>query len=158
MCRPYLHKTNGFLIKMGLLCPEDLPDSSLPKIPSDRSRVRFPAHRDPDHRLGLRLGRLFLASSLSPQVKKLSPRKLSVVDEVFKGCLPPDPLIRAEPLLWLQRLYLGQLFPALFSAARKDFSSSGSPCAGKKAVLVATFSLGRLVCSFHEAGIIVKFL
>jgi hypothetical protein len=55
-------------------------------------------------------------------------------------------------------LDLGQLFPALFTPPRKDFSSSGSVGAGKKAVLVTTFSLGRLVCSFHEAGIIVKFL
>jgi hypothetical protein len=53
---------------------------------------------------------------------------------------------------------LGQFFPALFPAARKDFPSSGSPRAGKKAMLVTTFSLGRLVCSFHEAWIIVKFV
>jgi hypothetical protein len=53
---------------------------------------------------------------------------------------------------------LGQLFPALFTAARKDFTSSGSPRSGKKAMLVTTFSLGRLVCSFHEAWIIVKFV
>jgi len=48
-------------------------------------------------------------------------------------------------------LDLGQLFPALFAPARKDFSSSGSPRTGKEAVLVTTLSLGRLVCSFHEA-------
>jgi hypothetical protein len=53
---------------------------------------------------------------------------------------------------------LGQLFPALFTAARENFSSSGSPRAGKKAVLITTFSFGRLVCSFHEAWIIVKFV
>ena len=55
-------------------------------------------------------------------------------------------------------LDLGQLFPALFAAAREDFSPPGSPRTGKKAVLVTTFSLGRLVCSFHEAGIIMKFV
>jgi hypothetical protein len=77
---------------------------------------------------------------------------------MFEGCLPADALIRAEPFFWLQRLYLGQLFPALFPTAREDFSSSGGPRAGKKAVLVATFSFGRLVCSFHEAWIIVKFV
>jgi len=77
---------------------------------------------------------------------------------VFKGCLLADTLIRAEPLLWLQRLYLGQLFPALFTPPGEDFSSPGSINTGKKAVLVTTFSLGGLVCSFHEAEIIVKFL
>jgi hypothetical protein len=76
---------------------------------------------------------------------------VSFLDEIPEGRLPADPLIRTELLFWLQRLYLGQLFPALFPAARKDLSSSGSPCAGKKAVLITTFSLGRLVCSFHEA-------
>jgi len=86
-----------------------------------------------------------------PQIKKLSSSELSSLDEIFEGRLPADPLLRAEPLLWLQRLDLGQLFPALFPAAREDFPSSGSPRAGKKAVLVTTFSFGRLVCSFHEA-------
>ena len=83
---------------------------------------------------------------------------MSSLDEMFEGCLPADPLIRAEPLLWLQRLYLGQLFPARFTAAREDLTSSGSPRAGKKAVLVTTFSFGRLVCSFHEARIIMNFV
>ena len=78
--------------------------------------------------------------------------------EMFEGCLPANPLIRAESRFRFQRLYLGQLFPALFAATRKDFPSSGSPRAGKKAVLVTTFSFGRLVCSFHEAWIIVKFV
>jgi len=55
-------------------------------------------------------------------------------------------------------LDLGQLFPTLFTATRKDLSSSGSPCPGKKAVLVPTFSFGRLVCSFHEAWIIMNFV
>ena len=145
-------------MKIGLLLPEDLPDPPLPSIPSDRSRVRFPAHRDPDHRLWSRRRRLALTASSSPQVKKLSARKFSLLDEVFKGCLLADTLIRAEPLLWLQRLYLGQLFPALFTTAREDFSSPCGLRAGKKAVLITTFSLGGLVCSFHEAGIIVKFL
>lgn len=77
---------------------------------------------------------------------------------MFEGGLTSDPLIRAEPFFWLQRLDLGQLFPALFTAAREDFSPPGCPRTGKKAVLVTTFSLGRLVCSFHEAGIIVKFI
>jgi hypothetical protein len=81
---------------------------------------------------------------------------LPVLDEIFEGCLPADPLIRTEPFFWLQRLNLGQLFPALFPTACKDFPSSGSPRTGKKAVLVTTFSFGRLVCSFHEAWIIVK--
>ena len=83
---------------------------------------------------------------------------MSFLDEMLEGRLPADPLLRAEPFFWLQRLYLGQLFPALFSAARKDFPSSGSPRTGKKAMLVTTFSFGRLVCSFHEARIIVKFV
>ena len=76
---------------------------------------------------------------------------------MFEGCLPADPLIRTEPLLGLQRLYLGQLFPALFTAAREDFPSSGGPRAGKKAVLVTTFSLGRLVCSFHPVKSPIRF-
>ncbi len=83
---------------------------------------------------------------------------MSFLDEIFEGRLPADPLSRAEPFLWLQRLYLGQLFPARFTAAREDLTSSGSPRAGKKAVLVTTFSFGRLVCSFHEARIIMNFV
>jgi len=55
-------------------------------------------------------------------------------------------------------LDLGQLFPPFFTAAREDFSSPGGPFSGQKAMLVTTFSLGRLVCSFHEARIIVKFV
>jgi hypothetical protein len=93
-----------------------------------------------------------------PQIKKLPPSKLPPIDKMLEGCLPTDPLLLAEPFFWLQRLYLRQLFPALFTAARKNLASSGSPCAGKKAVLVTSFSFGRLVCSFHEARIIVKFV
>ena len=63
-----------------------------------------------------------------------------------------------KPFGRLQRLDLGQLFPTLFPAAPKDFSPACGLGAGKKSVLVATFSFGRLVCSFHEAGIIVKFV
>ncbi len=55
-------------------------------------------------------------------------------------------------------LDLGQLFPPFFTARCEDFSSSRRLLSGKIAVLVTTFSLGRLVCSFHEAGIIVKFV
>ena len=145
-------------MKIGLLFPEDLPASPLPSIASDRSRVRFPAYHDPDHRLNSRRHRFVRAATARPQVKKLPASETAFLDEVFEGCLPPDALIRAEPFLWLQRLYLGQLFPALFTTPRKDFSSSCGVGSGKKAVLVTTFSLGGLVCSFHEAGIIVKFL
>jgi hypothetical protein len=53
---------------------------------------------------------------------------------------------------------LGQLLPALFATACEDFPSSSCPRAGKKAMLVTTFSFGRLVCSFHEAWIIVNFV
>ena len=142
---------------MGLLFSEDLSDASLPRIPPNRARIRFSAHHDSDHGLCLGPLRLVFAASVSPQVKKLPASKPPLLDEVFKGCLPADTLIRAEPLLWLQRLYLGQLFPALFPAPRKDFSSPCGFGAGKKAVLITTFSFGRLICSFHEAGIIVKF-
>jgi hypothetical protein len=55
-------------------------------------------------------------------------------------------------------LDLGQLFPPFFTARCEDFSSSRRLLSGKIAVLVTTFSFGRLVCSFHEAGIIVKFI
>jgi hypothetical protein len=142
---------------MALLFPEDLPDSPLPNVPANRPRVRFPAHRDPDHGPCFRRHWLACPAPLNPQVKKLPPKKKALLDEVFKGPLPADTLVRTEPFFWLQRLYLGQLLSPFFAAPRKDFSSSGSPRSGKKAVLVTTFSLGRLVCSFHEAGIIVKF-
>ena len=62
-----------------------------------------------------------------------------------------------KPLGRFQRLDLGQFFPTLFPAAPKDFPPACGFGPGKKAVLVATFSFGRLVCSFHEAWIIVKF-
>ena len=145
-------------MKLCLVLPKDLSDASLPKIPSNRRGLRFPAHGNSDGDLFLRC-RLFFAGSLAdPQIKIFPSSELSSLDEMFKGCLPADALIRAEPFLWLQRLYLGQLFPALFPASRKDFPSSGGTRAGKKAVFVATFSLGTLVCSFHEAWIIVKFV
>jgi len=53
---------------------------------------------------------------------------------------------------------LGQLFPAFSPAAPKHFITAFGPGAGKKAVFRTTFSFGRLVCSFHEAWIIVKFI
>ena len=152
------HQTNRFWVKLRLLLPENLPDTALPKVPSHCGRIRFAAHHDPDHGLLFQSRAFFVVMLADPQIKKLSSSELSSLDEIVEGRLPADPLLRAEPLLWLQRLDLGQLFPALFPAAREDFPSSGSPRAGKKAVLVTTFSFGRLVCSFHEAGIIMKFV
>ena len=144
-------------MKLGLLLAKNFPNTSFPNIPPHRILIRFAAHHDPDHGL-LQRPVCLVVPFADPQIKKLSSSELSSLDEMFEGRLPADPLIRAKPLFGLQRLYLGQLFPALFTAARKDFSSSGSPCAGKKAMLVTTFSFGRLVCSFHEAWIIVKFV
>jgi hypothetical protein len=141
-------------VKLGLVLPKYFSDASLPKISPNRGGLRFPAHDDPDR--GSFLCRSLAVSLADPQIKVFPTSELPSLDETFEGCLPADALIRAEPFLWLQRLYLGQLFPALFSASRKDFPSSGGTRAGKKAVLVTTFSLGRLVCSFHEAWIIVK--
>jgi hypothetical protein len=145
-------------MKLRLMVSKNLPNASLPKVPPDRCRLRFPADDNSDRRPLSRHRQLFTVSLANPQVKKLPPSEPTFLDEIFKGCLPADALIRAEPLLWLQRLYLGQLFPALFPTTRKDFPSSGGPRSGKKAVLVTTFSFGRLVCSFHEAWIIVKFV
>ena len=141
-----------------MLPPKDLPNAAFPNIPPDCRGVRFTTHHDPDHGLCFQRRSFFVVPHTDPQIKKLSSSETPFLDEIFKGCLPADPLIRAEPLFRLQRLYLGQLFPALFATARKDFSSSGCPRSGKKAVLVTTFSFGRLVCSFHEAWIIVKFV
>jgi len=154
----HLYQANRFGAKQRLVPPEDLPDASLPPIPTHCGRIRLTAHHDPDHGFLFQSRFPFVVPHANPQIKKLSSSELSSLDEMFEGCLPADPLIRAEPFFWLQRLYLGQFFPALFAAARKDFSSSGCPRAGKKAVLVTTFSFGRLVCSFHEAWIIVKFV
>ena len=138
--------------------PKDLPDAPFPKIPPDGARIRFPAYHDPDHGFWLRC-RFFATLTLAnPQIKKLSASEQSFLGKVLESCLPSDALLRTEPLFWLQRLYLGQLFPAFFAAARQDFSSSGSLCSGQKAVFVATFSFGRLIGSFHEARIIVTFL
>jgi hypothetical protein len=79
---------------------------------------------------------------------------LSFFDEALEGCLPPDPLIRTEPVHRLQDLDLGQLFPAFFAAPRKDFSSTLGARACKKPVLVPAFSFGRLISSFnHRAGL-----
>jgi len=153
-----LHQTNRFWVKLCLMLPKDLTDTALPKVPPHRCRIRFPVHDNPEHGLFFQSRSSFVVPLGDPQIKKLSSSELSSLDEMFEGRLPADSLIRPEPLLGLQRLYLGQLFPALFAATRKDFPSSGSPRAGKKAVLVTTFSLGRLVCSFHEAWIIVKFV
>jgi hypothetical protein len=158
LCVTNLHQTNRLLAKLRLLLAKDLSDTAFPNIPPNRCRIRFFTDHDPEHRFFFQHVGFFAVALTDPQIKKLSSSELSALDEIFEGRLPPDPLIRAEPFLWLQRLYLGQLFPALFTAARKDFSSSGSPRAGKKAMLVTTFSLGRLVCSFHEAWIIVKFV
>jgi hypothetical protein len=135
---------------------EDLPNAAFPKVSLNRSRIRFPAYHDPNHRFcfGRRLPNV--SSWSNPQIKKTSPNKFSFFSEKFEGCLPADPLIRAEPFRWLQRLDLGQFFPALFPATPKDFSSSSRPCSGEKTMFVATFSFGRLICSFHEAWIIVK--
>jgi len=149
LCVANFHQTKRFRVKAHLILPKDLPDAAFPSVPPNRGRIRFAAYHDPDHGLFVQ-GRPPLVVPLSgPQIKKLSPSELSFLDEVFESRLPADPLIRAKPLFGLQRLYLGQLFPALFTAAREDFPSSGSPRAGKKAVLVTTFSFGRLVCSFH---------
>jgi len=114
------------------------------------------AHGYPDHGLCSE-SRPRIVTFANPQIKEIPSSEAPFLDETFEGFLPADPLLRAEPLLGLQRLNLGQLFPARFPAARKDFPSSGSPRAGKKAVLITTFSFGWLVCSFHEARIIVKF-
>lgn len=147
----HLHQTNRLRSKVRLLLAEDLTDAALPNVPPHRGRICFAADHDPDHGLFSQRRAFFVVPLADPQIKKLSSGEASALDEMFEGCLPANPLIRPEPFLWLQRLYLGQLFPALFSATRKDFSSSGGPRSGKKAVLVTTFSLGRLVCSFHEA-------
>ena len=153
-----LHQTNRCGKKLRLIFPKDLPDASFPNVPPHCCGLRFSAHHDPDHRLFFRRRFSAFAAPHKPQIKKLPPSELPPLDEMFKGRLPAYPLFHAEPLNGLQRLYLGQLFPALFATARENFSSSGSPRTGKKAVFVATFSFGRLVCSFHEAWIIVKFV
>ncbi len=141
-------------MQLFLLFLEDLPDASLPKIPPDRSRVRFSAHGDPDHRPCFPRQGSEVAASCGPQIKKLPASELSCFDEALEGCLPPDPLIRTEPVHGLQRLDLGQLFPAFFATPRKDFSSTLGARAGKKPVLVPAFSFGRLICSFnHRAGL-----
>ena len=148
---PDLDQTYGFPVKLRLMFLEDLPDAAFPKVPFDRPRIRFPGHHDPDHGLRSRRRLSDFAGLTGPQVKKASPNEMSFFGEKFEGCLPANPLIRAEPVFWLHRLYLGQFFPALFPSAPKDFSSSGRPRAGKKAMLITTFSFGRLIGSFHEA-------
>ena len=55
-----------------------------------------------------------------------------------------------------KELYLRKLFPAFSPSAPKDFSSSLGPCPGKKAVLGSSFSLGRLVSSFHPVRSPIK--
>lgn len=141
-------------MKLFLLLLEDLPDAPLPKIPPDRFRIRLFAHGDPDHRSCFPCRRAGGIASRGPQIKKLPPSELSFFDEALEGCLPPDPLIRTEPVHRLQDLDLGQLFPAFFTTTRKDFSSALSARAGKKPVLVPAFSFGRLICSFnHRAGL-----
>jgi len=147
--RSDLDQTYGSPDELPLMFLEDLPDAALPKVPFDGPRIRFPGHHDPDHGLGFRRRLPDLAGLTSPQVKKASPNEISSFGEKLEGCLPADPLIRAEPFLWLQRLYLDQFFPALFPSAPKDFSSPGRPRTGKKAMLITTFSFGRLVSSFH---------
>lgn len=158
MGRPDLDETGRVLKELRLSCAKDLLNATFPDVPADGSRIRFPADRNTDRRLHLLCRSSALTTPLRPQIKKLSPSKNAFLDEILEGGLTSDPLIRAEPFFWLQRLDLGQLFPAFFTAAREDFTSSGCPRTGKKAVLVTTFSFGRLVCSFHEAGIIVKFV
>lgn len=146
-----LYQANRLGAKLRLLPPKDLPNTALPKVPPHRGRIRLLAHGDPDHGLLSQSRASAFVPALDPQIKVFPSGESSSLDETLEGCLPADSLIRAEPLLWLQLSDLGQFFPARFTAARKDFPSSGSPSAGKKAVLVPTFSFGRLVCSFHEA-------
>ena len=149
-CGADFDQTNGLSMKLCLSLPEDLPDSPLPKVPPDRFWIRFPAYRDPDHGLCLSRRLFDIAASSGPQIKKLPSSELSFLNETLEGCLPADPLIRAEPVPGLQRLDLGQLFPALFTTTRKDPASALGPRTGKKAVFVPTFSLGRLIGSFNH--------
>lgn len=124
------HKAHRPGIELRLMLPEDLPDAAFPNIPPHGCRIRFTAHHDPEHRLVVQCRSSRFVPPEGPQIKEFSSSELSSLDEIFEGRLPADPLLRAEPFIWLQRLYLGQLFPALFAATRKDFPSSGSPRAG----------------------------
>ena len=48
------------------------------------------------------------------------------------------------------RLDRRQTFPAFSASAAQDFSSSLGSGAGKEAVLIASFSFGRLIGSLHS--------
>ena len=98
------HQTNRFGAKTLLLFPKDFTDASLPKVPAHRGRVRFAADHDPDHGLFFQRLTARVVSLGDPQIKKLSSSELPFLDEMFEGCLPADPLIRAEPLSGFQLL------------------------------------------------------
>ena len=90
-------------MKLRLLLPKNLSDAAFPNVPPNRRRIRFTAHHDPDHGFFFQSGFPFVIPLADPDIKKLPSRELSSLDEMFEGCLPADPLIRAEPLFWLQR-------------------------------------------------------